>query len=349
MKKLFLLVPRVTAALLLLAPAAGPTLVLAASPEVAAAKPPPPNAASVQARLDGLRAAMQKARDGITQSLAGTSDPVFDLALADIDQAIGDIARATTYLHEHPEENLLPSGLKPIAVPGLRTLSRVRLAAGRLAKYPGLADAFIAAPNGLNRFLSDAAPVNLTDWIMGVDHKGGGVIQPGPGPVVGLIGGFRDKIIHDVGFAASHFAEASGRFMAANGPATQAKAAPKSPTTNSSGYSGAISGMVVDINGDPAVNVLISVGLTDAHDDSAATINYRVVNDAIPATISDENGAFTIRDLPPGRYIVTGSLGGVRGRWFLLGPPYGALDAMDALVEVKPGEVAKMAVPLNLQ
>jgi len=328
-------------------------MVPAAPPDAVEAQHP---AATVAARLDGLRQALLKARDGITQSLAGTSDPVFDLALADIEQAQSDVAGARTYLLEHPEENALTAGHPAIAAPGLRPYSSGAVQVlNRMTSSPALATAFVAVPDGLNQFLSGADPLDPYIWVVGIDHKGGGVARPGTGPVVGPIDGFRDKIIHDVGIAAVHLAEAARKFINATGPNTQAKAAPNSPVASPLGATGSISGVMLDSVGDPAANVLVSVGPADARTGQAANmpapmVTARLIAGAIPATISDEHGVFTIRDLPAGRYIVTGTLGGVRGDWYLLGPPpRGAAAADNFLVELKSGEEVKMTGPLRLQ
>jgi hypothetical protein len=167
--------------------------------------------------------------------------------------------------------------------------------------------------------------------------------------VVGKIGGYRDAILHDLGQTSSGLMVEINNLPRgqSDSPAdvTASEDAAKNP--------GSISGLVVDTDGDPAADVLI--GLTpDPEMRSRSEVDEKVIYPAgMPRTVTDENGAFTISGLPPGIYIITGSLNSPHSPLYLAGVPRWIADdwRMDgsvSFVEVKAGAETKLPKPMEL-
>ncbi len=153
----------------------------------------------------------------------------------------------------------------------------------------------------------------------------------GLGPVLGALGGHRDRILLSVGLAGAALQAGAATLMPAG--ATDATDFP----TATAGATGAVTGLVVDAAGDPAPNVLISYAPIPA----SATPVYLPGNypAEIPAAITDELGVFNLPALPPGDYVVTAILISARANWRLTG----TLQS----VGVNAGETTKLPAPFS--
>jgi hypothetical protein len=167
--------------------------------------------------------------------------------------------------------------------------------------------------------------------------------QGGAGPVVGEIGGYRDKILRSVGQGATDLyfgIEELGQNTTSPAPAAAA-------TNTVAPKTGSISGLVVDTDGDPAPHVLIGFEIANAPIRRGALSALSRGALTNPSTLSDDKGNFTITGLPPGTYTVMGSLTAARtgpgargGGWSLQGSVQS--------VTVKEDAETKLPNPLKL-
>lgn len=320
-----------------------PAIAFAASDDAPAPAP------TAQARLEALQAALQTARSALQQAPAGTPEDFIATTLTDVNRALAELAAAQAQLKDHPENNVLPSAL-PVGVPNLG----IQNGAGQVTNtrvtgtYPTLPTAVQALRTGLNQFLTGAGS-NESTPARGLAALN---ILPGPGPVIGPLGGLRDRLIQSVGRASADLVAGSTAFVRSTAPPRGGAASNSAPgpapgaevTGAPVAAPGSISGFVVDTAGDPAANVLIGFTLPAARTGGRGAQAIRptgIYAAGTPATLSDENGRFNLPNLPPGQYIITGSLAAARGGWNLTGS--------QQPVEVRSGEDTSLTVPLNLQ
>jgi len=152
-----------------------------------------------------------------------------------------------------------------------------------------------------------------------------------PKGIVGLgeIGDNRDRILRDVGileidlgksndYYIDHFATRTGSFP----PIASAPLA----STNIPTHTGSISGTVARSPADFGIILLVSV------DSLTPNFGVRGPTGAIPATLAGKNGAFVIRNVPPGIYVVTA----------------GIMQTNVVVIEVKADEETEITEPLAL-
>ncbi len=326
-----------------------------APPEIAAAPREPETA---RQRLLQLQASLRAAIAALKQMPSGG---FADRALLAARDTLADTGGALDYLAAHPEAELPPADTVTVALPGLLSpgtliIIRRNTGPGYVAEaYHTLPAAYDSLLFGLRDFLNGTpAPSAAQMNARGGGGGGGGgfgtqtmgnLASPtynpiGPGPVIGPLGGFRDKILRHAGTALVTLA--TGVYdLAFYDPATDApkpgdsegEATAEVPA-NATGQ-GALSGRVLDTAGDPVANVLIN--LSRVH-----KLGYNGPSSDVPMTLTDADGAFTVPDLPPGSYRVTARLVvGLRTSR--------SITASAQPVEVKPASATKLNDPLQLR
>jgi len=161
----------------------------------------------------------------------------------------------------------------------------------------------------------------------------------GPGPVIGELGGHRDRILRStfpLGQGLGDVIRAATGQPRRSDPNPAAQPAPSSPP------SGRISGQVVDTNGDPSANVLISFHYFGPNPPANRGGSLGRYSGAIPATVTDDQGRFTLGDLPPGHYQISGSLAAPRREWELS-------FASQQTVQVRENTETKLSASQRLQ
>ncbi len=228
-----------------------------------------PDSATI--RLQALQAALSSAADNLKQASAAAKADFLDQTLADVAHASNTVAAALDYVKTHPEADALPPSISPdlplfdppngYGVPSRQDVKAV---------YPTLASASNVLLGGIRQFA--AGPTNA-------------------GPVIGELGGFRDRILQDVSIASCDLitgtmAKFSGKLTA---PLLPAK--PNLPGAKP----GSIAGVIIAPDGHPLPNA--AVLYETPNPDSTG-------NPLILATITNDKGEFVIHDLPPGSYMI---------------------------------------------
>ncbi len=346
---------------------------------IAFADAPPPSTASQ--RLLALQAALQTALEALKPAPTDPADGFVQKAAGEVRQSLDDATAALAYVHAHPEADRLPADAVRPAGPDLDGLPWINNNFGEFgdqdeitarvkAAYPTLAVAMRAMFAGFRSFLIGGPPVPAsTDEARRVFSGS----AAGDGPVIGDLGGCRDQIMQHLGRAllvVNAGVNAFARPPGAGPPGAGEESTP--PAQVSDPRPGSISGVVLDGDGDPVANALISL---DSAAGDAGAYGHNLVQrggGGVPVTLSDAHGAFTIPNLPPGTYVVNGVLGGTHGatesRWKISGavgvnggdrvfiapgsgsPEPGSPDnsSADKPVEVKAGAETKLTQPLRL-
>lgn len=169
--------------------AAGGVLAFAAPAAFADAAPlfggmrPPPLAAhpssTAEARLTAAQHALLQTQAALGRANAALYAGNLEKAQAAVNQTLTDVAAALTYVRAHPELNALPAGPAPADTSPVRPAA---LPAGERTPGVNLMAALEGLNLALNEFLNNPAP----------DYRG---------PVIGELGGFREKIMADIGSA----------------------------------------------------------------------------------------------------------------------------------------------------
>jgi hypothetical protein len=135
---------------------------------------------TAQGRLDAGQHSLDQALAALNRA-TGSKGPLLDQAIADLNQAKTRIVEATAYLLAHPEQNALPPGPAPAELPTVRP---VTIPSGNRVPGVNLLAAVKALNTALGEFLNNPAPDSHT-------------------PVLGELGGNRDKIRAAIGLAAA--------------------------------------------------------------------------------------------------------------------------------------------------
>jgi hypothetical protein len=158
-------------------------------------------AATARARLEAVQAALTPAQAALARLPAASRAASLDKSSAALARALADTAAALAWLQAHPEADKLPGGPAPA-----ETLQVRPLALGTLSTAPSLN--FLTALEGLNVALNQL------------------LNNPDPayrGPVLGALGGFREKIMDDIGESAVALREAINADLARREAEQQAR------------------------------------------------------------------------------------------------------------------------------
>jgi len=338
-------------------------IVFATSDEEAAA---PAHPDTSRDRLLALQAVLQKNLAMLQQVSPAPTDGSVEAAAACFKQALAELDAGLAFIGADPEADALPFDPAPVALPSLVMIANITTARNA---FPELFAAQESLAIGLRNFLiggNSPLPANYAS-------------PRASGPVIGAMGGARDRIMLRV-FAARASLSRITRPSPDPSPAAEPRAAATAviPVLADGDKPGSISGLVVDTNGDPAANVLISIGVrrSEAELRAAAVIRYTptppdappgagfqaavdkmtperreaaiaaaakgvVYAAVVPVTLSDGRGKFTIPNLPPGDYRITGDLIATSGGW--------RLAASLQPVTVEAGSEIRLNDPLKLK
>ncbi len=139
---------------------------------------------TAQAHLEATQRALDAAQAGLNATV-GNFGGFMEKAFAAVTQAQADVTEALAYVKAHPEINSLPTGpvsAEASAADPVQSLQNVAIPAKPASGFPWMWRAWTA----LNTALSDLANNTATDY---------------RGPIVGDLGGYRVKIIADIGLA----------------------------------------------------------------------------------------------------------------------------------------------------
>ena len=253
-------------------------------------------------RLLALQAILARAVDSLQQATPAAK-AYFAQPAADLIRAQASVARGLDYLKAHPEADRL-------VVQAYEDLGYRWSVEDNTDEY-GVADLVI---RGFRSFMG----------------------SPSSGIVgIGEIGPHRDRILRDVGLAEIDLGRADEAFLKLQ--RTGASSAPpvvSSPlaSTNVPAHSGSISGTVVGLYGQPARRaVVFCMAVASPNVKISPGRGNGILPGVIPCTISDADGNFVIRDLPPGFYLVTGE-----SKWTVVEVSEGKETLLPELLEVQP-------------
>ena len=134
---------------------------------------------TAQSRLDAAQRALDQTLAALGRA-TGSKGPLLDQAVADVNQAKARLTEAFAFLKAHPELNTLPAGPAPAESV---TVHPVTIPSGNRVPGVNLLAAVETLNTALGQFLNNPAPDAHT-------------------PVIGELGGFREKIKADIGRAA---------------------------------------------------------------------------------------------------------------------------------------------------
>jgi len=266
-------------------------------------------------RLENLQTALTATLAQLPLAPDGASGEFIQRLSADIKAALVATNQALVYVRTHPEANGLTNATPRASGPGGKPPGQVyRLNATVSAALPG-------APAILDQ-LSEA----YSNFMIGPAWRGG--------PLIGPLDGNRAQIIYALGLAMDDLQAGPGNLS------------PKAQST-----AGAITGVVLDPDGNPAANVLIGLARPGDPGLSAFSMNVLLLSGGTQmlqlfrggraAALTDEKGAFSLRDLPPGNYVLTAHLGGTESGWEML--------ASVNQVQVKVGATTPLSQPVQLR
>ncbi len=303
-------------------PPIAPAVAAPQGPNPAATRTPyvPTQPDTTRHRLEYLRGELQKSLEALKQAPIDPNIGFIEKTIEDLNQMLTAVDGGLAYVKAHPESDPL------WAVPSRQGMPLVNVTSGSayimdrnvIVHYPTLPAAFDRLDRGLNAFLNGAT--NVTD-----------------SAVIGELGGFRDKIIRGVSWATVNLVAGAEAYVRASAvlrvpPPPGLLASPADAPK-----SGSISGSVVNGDG-KAANVLVTFQFMG--DASRALPVNAVRANGVPVTITDDQGNFTIRDIPPGDYSITAVRGFVGG--------YRQSGTFEP-IKVSAGADAKLAKPIMLQ
>jgi hypothetical protein len=164
--------------------------ILALKPDAARADAPPAFAGSrppqlsadanptAQGHLTAAQKALEQAQAALVKATTDNRGGYVEKARTDIKKALADVAEAAAFVKAHPENNLLPSGPAPAETSKVHSA----LIPTNYIKVPGLN--MMAAIDALNVALNEFVNNHESNF-----H----------GPVFGDFGGYRLKIMNDIG------------------------------------------------------------------------------------------------------------------------------------------------------
>jgi len=266
-------------------------------------------------RLQGLATDLDGALAGLKQ-LPPETTKFFAKTTADILQAKVEVAGGLDYLKAHPEFNSLAARV-------------------RAALNPNLAGP-LWTPSGAVTVRDVNGGANLAVAVKSLRDGFNDLGNPREGrPLLGEIGGIRDRILRAVVVANLDLVANNREYLASSRGTTPTSSAPSSTTLTLAAlakgsadptHTGSIAGHLVTADTSPAVDVLLAITVVDSL--NAPAQGRGVVPANLPVTITDDNGNFAIKNLPPGFYaLVAGST--------------------RVVVEVKEGAETKLPEPLK--
>ncbi len=141
----------------------------------------PKQAPTAQGRLDNARRALTQAQAALARANPANYAGNLEKAQAAVTAVLADLNVAEFWLKANPKENALPNGPAPTEPPSVRPAS---LPAGERTPGVNLLTALEGLNLALNEFVNNPAPTYR-------------------GPVIGALGGHREKIMADIGAASS--------------------------------------------------------------------------------------------------------------------------------------------------
>jgi len=265
-------------------------------------------------RLDGLQAAMEAALTDLKQARAG----FFDQTMADIRRVQVEVAAGLEYIKAHPESDRLTP--RPFDGTGMAWSPT----------GPGFVPFFLGTPGpdfsprvmakgppplrGGGRGTAPSVPVAAEALILGLINFLGN--QSLGQPLVTEMGGNRDLIMRDVAVATNDFIEATDNLLNAITPGSVPPPGPQAAATPAgvSAHPGSISGTVVaqtpgNPAGSPAASAMVAFAAVPTIDWGALPSGTQRLPRSLPAgsipgAIADASGAFAIKNVPPGFYVL---------------------------------------------
>ena len=331
-------------------------------------------------RLLTLQTALQNALPALKPAPTDPADGFVAQATTEVRQALDLVTAALAWVHAHPEADALPAGdlrvaMPPLGIPATNYVLEqdddeeydAPAAAGDTKTpvkardvYPTLSTAMRTLYSGYRQFLLGGEPFPTSvEAVRRLSFR-----EPvSDGPVIGGLGGFRDRIVRHLARASIGLntgVEAFGGRSGFRRPSLGLPPASGTADSSSAAHLGSISGIVVDGDGSPLANAAISIrSMTGSPRENRGYSPFGQP----PVTFSDALGRFTIADLPPGNYAITGELAGTRGDWKLSGSvgvpnedesladpsgKAGAALAASRPVEVRDAAETQLSVPLKL-
>ncbi len=284
-------------------------------------------------RLLALQATLDKTLALLRQAPA-EAKPYFEQSIADFIRARTSLVQGIDYLNTHPESNQLTVPRDPDAIDRVNSFGYGWIAQGLWPSHlppdvqrqfqPILDEAGFLLSSGFHNFMGEPFE---------------GIAS------LGEIGGYRDIILRDVAVAEATLGKSNRIFLGvvkmASDTIAQVAYSPFASTSAPTNPS-RISGTVVRTDGKPAYHAVIRILPVDSPIYKAPKIpdrrdlNSRPMENAIPCTITDENGGFMVRSLLPGYYCVTvGFAEYISKSW--------------RIIEVKEGVDTQMTDPLMLE
>lgn len=310
------------------------TVQLTASEAESSAKPATPApAATGDSSTQRLLAMQRSLQTALTELNRAHPDPhrdgFLDDAISDVNKALINVAKGLEYVKAHPESDKLIARSARAGWPVMPIKNGYGIVDMPAIKstYPTLSPA------------QDALSLCLPKFLIGESTDGYRVMND--------LGGYRDIILRCADTGLANLVKGVMAHERSGNPRYAGQPPPPSPithTTNDQG--GSISGKVLDSRGQPAAYAAISIHLAEELGDRAlamgdpnsAVFDGMAFAGGILVSVTDQNGDFIIRDLPPGSYAVTAELTNGGDTQTITHRP----------MQVKAGEETKFAQPVTL-